>query len=214
MRKTSVLGKRTIRRSIQWLGIFFFVGILGMISVISLGRNHTWLSGEQSIEKQHQKFITLLAPVAQEVYQTYGVLPSVSLAQAILESNWGDSLLSSEYYNLYGMKSFGDAPSVDLETEEFQNGEWITIVGRFRVYNSWRESMEDHAKLMVRGVDWNPNLYQPVLHSSSYIEAAQALQNAGYATDPNYAEKLIRMIEEYHLYRFDKVQEEKERENQ
>ena len=135
------------------------------------------------------------------------VLPSISLAQAILESDWGESGLSKDYYNLYGMKAGSAEPSVQLETSEFINGQWITIMAPFRVYNSWAESVEAHAKLLTYGVDWNPKLYEPVLKAKNYKEAAHALQKAGYATDPTYAQKSITVIETYHLSQYDQLQE-------
>ena len=105
------------------------------------------------------EFLKVLIPAAQQAYKDYGVLPSVSLAQAILESNWGESLLASKYYNLYGVKGSAAEPNVVLETAEFVNNTWITINGRFRVYESWAESVEAHAQLLAYGVDWDrPNL--------------------------------------------------------
>ncbi len=90
-----------------------------------------------------------------------------------------------------------------LDTQEFCNGEWVTIQGDFRVYDSWEESMDDHTMLFVNGVDWNPALYEHVLTATDYQTAAQALQDAGYATDPDYAAKIISVIETYQLDRFD-----------
>ena len=63
--------------------------------------------------------------------------------------------------------------------------------------------MEDHALLLVNGTIYDPEIYHGVLYASNYKEAAAALQDAGYATDPNYAAKLVNLIEEYGLYEFD-----------
>lgn len=93
---------------------------------------------------------------------------------------------------------------VNLETKEYVNEVWITIQGDFRVYDNWEESMRDHTKLFVDGVDWDPNLYEKVLLAKNYKEAAQALQDAGYATDPTYADKIIHVIEEYNLNKYDR----------
>jgi flagellum-specific peptidoglycan hydrolase FlgJ len=59
----------------------------------------------------------------------------------------------------------------------------FTIQGDFRVYDNWEESMRDHTKLFVDGVDWDPNLYEKVLLAKNYKEAAQALQDAGSSTN-------------------------------
>ncbi|WP_159721812.1 glycoside hydrolase family 73 protein [Enterococcus sp. CSURQ0835] len=151
----------------------------------------------------HEQFIATLAPHAKELQQGYGVLPSIILGQAILESNWGQSSLASQYNNLFGVKAYGDAPKVSLETQEYVNEAWITINGDFRVYKSWNESMDDHTQLFVNGTNWNPGLYEKVVTAPNYKVAAQALQTAGYATDPGYAEKIINVIETYHLDQYD-----------
>lgn len=193
--------KKGFRLSAQVIAL----GLLSLVSVIIVGVLSAVNSQppQPDVAAEKRQFIETLAPITQEVYKDYGVLPSISLSQAILESDWGTSSLAAQYYNLYGMKGSGASPSVDLETSEFHDGQWVQITGRFRVFSSWKESIVDHAMLMVEGVDWNPNLYQPVLQASNYKEAAHALVTAGYATDPTYAEKLIQMIEEYNLQEYD-----------
>ena len=152
---------------------------------------------------QGSDFIADIAPAAQQMQANYGVHSSISIAQAILESDWGESELSAVYNNLYGMKGDNPGNTVLLSTSEYYNGEWITIQAKFRVYDSWAESIQDHALLFVNGTTWNPNQYAAVLQASTYQEAAQALQDCGYATDPDYAEKLIAVIEQYALYEYD-----------
>ncbi|MEG0293915.1 glycoside hydrolase family 73 protein [Enterococcus sp.] len=161
---------------------------------------------EQQQENQqlsNEAFIDRLVPHAQTLQRGYGILPSIIIGQAILESNWGKSELSSKYNNLFGIKSFGHSDFVTLDTQEYVNGQWITIQGDFRVYQTWEESMDDHTMLFVNGVDWSPQKYEAVLTAPSYKEAAIALQEAGYATDPTYAEKVIQVIEAYDLAQYD-----------
>jgi flagellum-specific peptidoglycan hydrolase FlgJ len=83
------------------------------------------------------------------------------------------------------------------------NEQWITIQGDFKVYSTWEESLDDHTMLFVNGTNWNPQLYAGVLTATDYKQAAQALQTAGYATDPDYANKIISVIETYNLDRYD-----------
>lgn len=154
-------------------------------------------------EQQHEEFIQKLVVHAQELQDGYGVLPSIIIGQAILESNWGQSLLASEYKNLFGIKAYGSQKKVNLETQEYVNEEWITIQGDFRVYDSWEDSMDDHTMLFVNGVNWDPLLYEKVLTAEKYADAAKALQEAGYATDPDYADKIISVIETYNLDQYD-----------
>ena len=152
---------------------------------------------------QGSDFIADIAPAAQQMQANYGVHASISIAQAILESDWGESELSAVYNNLYGMKGDNPENTVRLMTSEYYNGEWVTIQANFRVYGSWAESVQDHALLFVNGTTWDPDQYAPVLQAATYQEAAQAIQDCGYATDPDYAEKLIAVIEQHALYEYD-----------
>ena len=150
-------------------------------------------------------FIRDIAPLAQKTQQEYNILASVTIAQACLESNFGQSTLASEYHNLFGVKASGDVPTVTLDTQEYENDRWVTIQGQFRVYKSYQAAVEAHSKLFVEGTTWNPNQYASVLTASDYTSAAKAIQTSGYATDPTYADKLIEMIETYQLENYDKV---------
>lgn len=198
--------KKQKRKNIRWPAVVAGVGVILLAFVFSLKNlSSPFTDNQQENEAQsHQQFIERLVPHAQELQDGYGVLPSIILGQAILESNWGKSTLASKYNNLFGIKAYGDQKKVSLETKEFVNEEWITIQGDFKVYDSWEQSMDDHTQLFVQGVDWNPALYEKVITATNYQEAAQALQEAGYATDPGYAQKIIQVIETYQLNQYDR----------
>lgn len=198
--------KKQKRKNIRWPAVVAGVVVILLAFVFSLKNlSSPFTDNQQENEAQsHQQFIERLAPHAQELQDGYGVLPSIILGQAILESNWGKSTLASKYNNLFGIKAYGDQKKVSLETKEFVNEEWITIQGDFKVYDSWEQSMDDHTQLFVQGVDWNPALYEKVITATNYQEAAQALQEAGYATDPGYAQKIIQVIETYQLNQYDR----------
>ena len=153
---------------------------------------------------QEQAFIDKISAYAKVLQSEYGVLPSISIAQAILETNWGNSELSEKYNNFYGIKGSEEANTVLMNTKEFVDEEWIEINGRFRIYESWQDSMNAHTKLFVEGTTWNPQQYAAVLAADNYRDAAFALQASGYATDPTYPEKLIELIQQYKLDQFDK----------
>ncbi|KRK62394.1 glycoside hydrolase family 73 protein [Companilactobacillus farciminis] len=155
------------------------------------------------VQEEHNTFVKKVAPYAVQLGQEYGVLPSITIAQAILESDWGNSTLASQYNNYFGIKGEDPNNTKLLETKEYTNGQWITINGRFRVYSDFRESMKDHTKLLVNGTTWNPQQYRQVLQSKNYIDAAVALQSDGYATDPGYTSKIIRIIQKYNLKKYD-----------
>lgn len=198
--------KKQKRKNIRWPAVVAGVAVILLAFVFSLKNlSSPFTDNQQENEAQsHQQFIERLVPHAQELQDGYGVLPSIILGQAILESNWGKSTLASKYNNLFGIKAYGDQKKVSLETKEFVNEEWITIQGDFKVYDSWEQSMDDHTQLFVQGVDWNPALYEKVITATNYQEATQALQDAGYATDPGYAQKIIQVIETYHLNQYDR----------
>lgn len=135
----------------------------------------------------------------------HGILPSVSAAQAILESGWGKSLLAQyPNHNLFGIKASPDwkGKRVVIPTQEYVDGKFITVAATFRKYDSWEESIKDHA-LFLSENDWRQSHYQNVIGEEDYKKACLALQAAGYATDPNYGAKLISLIESNHLNTWD-----------
>lgn len=150
-----------------------------------------------------ENFIKSHAPYAKRLQSAYGILPSVTLAQAVLESDWGKSTLASDYHNLFGIKGDSVANTKEMTTKEYVNGQWIMIKARFRVYADDAASMKDHALLFVNGTTWNPKQYQAVLDAKDYKTAAAALATSGYATDPDYPAKLIQLVETYHLDQYD-----------
>lgn len=161
-------------------------------------------NARSELAAQHRKFINKLAPQAQLLQGQYNVLPSVTLAQAILESNWGTSQLSNKYNNLFGVKAqSSNTKSVYLDTQEYVDGRYVTVKARFEVYDSWNDSLAEHAKLLAYGTKWNPDQYRDVVSANNYVQAAQGLEKDGYATDPTYTEKLISLIKNYKLYQFD-----------
>lgn len=192
-------GQNRLAKIVLWVIILALVGY-------GVQELHQVRQRQLIVEKQtdsKQLFIKQVAPEAEKMDQKYNVPASITLAQAILESDWGSSTLSAKYYNLFGVKSSDTTNSKVLTTKEYVNGKWIVTSGRFRVYTSWDQSIDAHTLLMVNGTTDDPQKYTGVTQTSSYTQAAQALQTAGYATDPDYASKLIRVIETYHLNKYD-----------
>ncbi len=197
--------KKTLRLPAILIGFIMIGGafVFSLRSLTNPNPSQNMYAYEKNSEMTKEEFISRLLPHAKELQEGYGVLPSIVIGQAILESNWGNSQLSKEYNNLFGIKAYGDQNKVTLDTQEFVNEQWITIKGDFRVYNSWEESMDDHTMLFVNGVDWSPEKYEKVLTAPNYEVAADALQEAGYATDPGYAAKIKEVIETYQLNQYD-----------
>lgn len=179
--------------------------ILGFHALYENGYNSGNVpTSNNEVAVEHGKFIKKLAPQAQRLQGQYNILPSITLAQAILESNWGSSKLASKYHNLFGVKAQDSTNnSVYLDTQEFVNGRYVTVKARFQVYQDWNESLTDHAKLLAYGTKWNPQQYKDVVAATNYLQAADGLQRDGYATDPAYTKKLIAIIKQYKLYQYD-----------
>lgn len=142
-------------------------------------------------------FINNIKDGAIEGYNKYGVLPSVTMAQAILESGWGQYASGN---NIFGIKTGNDwTGGVQYLTtnEQAADGSIYTITDAFRAYDSPAQSMEDHAQVL------NQDLYQPVVNSTNYRDACNALQQCGYATAHNYSDTLVQIIEENGLDQWD-----------
>lgn len=157
----------------------------------------------QQEKKQKQEFINQLVPIAQQIQKEYHILASISISQACLESDWGRSTLAKKYHNYFGIKGGTPPNTVSLETKEFIAGKWVKKKANFVVYANLEESMLAHAKLLTQGTTWNTQQYQEVIDTKDFQTAAQALVKAGYATDPDYARKIVDLIRQYQLNRFD-----------
>lgn len=155
-----------------------------------------------------QDFFNKIKDGAMKGWNTHKILPSISLAQAALESAWGKSELANKGNNLFGIKGAYNGDSVTIKTSEFVNGQWIKVDAKFRKYPSWNESVEDHGTFFTSS-EWRKNNYKAVIGETDYKKVAKALRSAGYATDPTYADKLIKLIEEYKLNQWNNLKEEK-----
>lgn len=154
--------------------------------------------------KQRKAFIKKIGPIAREVDKSYDLLPSITIAQACLESNYGQSDLSQKYNNLFGVKGTNPNISAVMTTKEYVKDKWVTVKARFQIYDSYEASIRAHARLFQNGTTWNHDQYKHVLASKDYKTQAKALVTDGYATDPDYADKLINLIEQFDLEKYDK----------
>ncbi|MCR8961680.1 glycoside hydrolase family 73 protein [Brevibacillus halotolerans] len=150
-----------------------------------------------------QDFIDKIAPSAVADMKKTKIPASLTIAQAILESAWGESGLTKRGNNLFGIKGTGPTGVCAMPTKENYNGQWTTITANFRAYNNWGESIADHSKLILNGTRDKPRRYHGVL-GADYKTACHAIHKGGYATDPGYPDKLIGLIEKYDLAKYDK----------
>jgi flagellum-specific peptidoglycan hydrolase FlgJ len=148
--------------------------------------------------RNQQAFISLVAPGAVAARQRFGVPASVTIAQAIEESAWGQSSLAARYHNLFGIKGTGPAGSVTLPTQEYENGSWVTIDAQFAVYRNDAESIAGHAELLATS-----GYYARAMGDRAYPDAFANSLTGVYATDPDYGANLIALMKLYNLYQYD-----------
>lgn len=141
-------------------------------------------------------FVNRLWPHAAEASRATGIPAHFMIGQAALESGWGNREIrgsdGSTSHNLFGIKAGRGwtGRTVDIVTTEYVNGAPQKVVDRFRAYDSYADSFRDYASLIRN----NPR-YAGVLEAAGDAHAfARGLQRAGYATDPQYADKLARVI--------------------
>lgn len=146
-------------------------------------------------------FINTLLPHANNAAETTGIPAHFMLAQAALESGWGKYEIrhpdNSPSHNLFGIKagSSWKGATVETITTEYINGAPQKSIEKFRAYSSYEEGFRDYANLLSN----NPR-YENVLNSENAADFAHGLQRAGYATDPQYADKLLRILNTSILY--------------
>ncbi len=144
---------------------------------------------------QPEDFVSLLLPHAKLAEQATGIPAHFMIAQAALESGWGKHEIrhadNSSSYNLFGIKAGRDwkGAVVETVTTEYINGVPQRMIEKFRAYNSFAEGFRDYADLLLN----NPR-YAAVIKNQDAAAFAYGLQQAGYATDPKYADKLIRIL--------------------
>ena len=147
-----------------------------------------------------QAFIESVAEGAIESWNEYGVLPSITVAQAILESGWGSSTLSTQAHNLFGIKGSYNGNYVTMSTREVINGQSVYVNAAFRAYANNSESVEDHGNFL-----YSNSRYSNLLGDTSYTDVAQKLSQDGYATDPYYSSSLISLVKTYDLTQLDSI---------
>lgn len=176
--------------------IFFFGIIFAMNFLI---KSSSERRAQEEIDFR-QAYIEDTEKMAVRIARKNNILPSVMLAQSILESNWGRSELSREYNNYFGIKAVKKEQGIVFETEEYVDGESGRYMENFKKYSSKRESFEHYAKLLSTA-----KRYEKVKTAKNYKEAAKYIKEGGYATDPSYADKIISVVEKYGLNKYDEV---------
>lgn len=181
---------------------FIYIGVLIALGIVFWKRNEIAdvaikLTGNLT----RGEFIDIFGPYAKATKST-GLFPSVAMAQAILESGNGNSSLTREAFNLFGIKadSSWTGPFVTKQTREVIDGKTVYVNAKFRAYENPGESFVDRGNFLRQFSRYrNAGVFTAPTPEAQAI----ALQNAGYATDPVYAELLIKLINQNNLKKFD-----------
>jgi flagellar protein FlgJ len=155
-------------------------------------------SSHQPIAASKEDFIRSMRPHAERAARQLGVDPDVLVAQAALETGWGSAVPCTGSgdcsFNLFGIKagSQWSGQTASVPTVEFEDGVAVKKSQRFRAYDSAADSFDDYAKLIG-----GSSRYQAALGTQgNAVQFAQALQSGGYATDPQYANKIASVVKE------------------
>lgn len=153
------------------------------------------------ISENHITFIERIEKGAIEAYEKYKIFPSVTIAQAILETGWGTSDKATKCNNYFGVKASGTwtGQVLELPTKEFLNGEYVDTTASWRVYPTIEDSILDHGVFLQK-----PNYTSKgVLSARNYAEQITAIHKGGYATDPAYTSKICTLINRLDLWKYD-----------
>ena len=160
-------------------------------------------------------FINEIGPVARENYKRTGILASVTMAQAILESGWGQSTLAKNGNNLFGMKmnlsgntwsgsAWDGVNFYKKRTYEYGSGGRYSITAKFRKYSCIEDSIEDHSAYLLNAKNGSRKRYAGFTKTSSYKKQLQIIKKGGYATSGSYVSQLSGVIRTYNLTKWDK----------
>ena len=145
-----------------------------------------------------EEFLQLATDAARTSSQTSGLPAGITLAQAILESAWGQSELSRRANNYFGIKAHGKHPSVEFPTTEVRDGKLIRITAKFAAYDRIAQCFACRDRLISGGA-----VYAEARASAQDPERFARALAKHWATDPRYADKLLRIYHENKLERLD-----------
>lgn len=143
-------------------------------------------------------FLQTLKPYVMADMENSNILASLTAAQAYIESSKGNSGLTKECNNLFGIKGSYNGQYGMYWTTEYYNGIKQRVKAAFRKYPSWKESIADHSALFN-----NMKRYKNLRGETNYQKACLNVQADGYATSPVYARTLFNTINKFQLYSWD-----------
>jgi hypothetical protein len=150
--------------------------------------------------KHVDAFLSRMVHTAQAIGRKWKIPPSVIIAQAALETGWGQAVKGNAYFGIKQGASADEA--VAFTTHEVIDGQVVSLVDRFRKYRSLQNAANAYGQFLHD----TPRYQEALQDTSAPAMFMEAFQQAGYATDPRYAEKLQQIIQRYQLTAYDHVQ--------
>lgn len=180
--------------------VFALLAALLFLPMVIKG-NQPRVQSLSQLGKADVAFIRQLAPEAQRLGKAYGVRPSVLLAQAALETDYGRSLLGAKYKNLYGLPlAKGQGVTVLVTGTDKAKVKSET----YQVYSSWEDCLADYLIRLKAGDLGNKSLYTDLVHAKTLDQATKALVTGGFREDQAYASQILSLIKEQKLEQYDK----------
>lgn len=186
-------------------------------------QNGTGLQATSLKSMPEADIVAKVGPLFTADQKKTGVLASVSMAQFILESAYGKSELAQNANNCFGMKSrlsgntwsgsTWDGSSYLKKTQEYTNGQYITVTASFRKYPCVEDSIADHSAYLLGAMNGSKKRYDGLKGMANYRAAIQLIKDGGYATSPTYVDNLCNVIEKWNLTKYDCEHTESETED-
>lgn len=186
-------------------------------------QNGTGLQATSLKSMPEADIVAKVGPLFTADQKKTGVLASVSMAQFILESAYGKSELAQNANNCFGMKSrlsgntwsgsAWDGSSYLKKTQEYTNGQYITVTASFRKYPCVEDSIADHSAYLLGAMNGSKKRYDGLKGMTNYRAAIQLIKDGGYATSPTYVDNLCNVIEKWNLTKYDCEYKESETED-
>lgn len=186
------------RLSLPYLGcVSIFVLVIVLIPLL-INTKVRQVDSLQSVSYSREDFIEMVAPDIVKVAKSYGIKPSIVIAKAAIDSEYGETLLSQKYHNLYHIKATGREHSVSLKTSDEQD------VVTYKVYKTWRSSIYDYFGKIKDGSVGRKKFYVYLISQKNYKDMASIMESYNGDGSKTYAKRLIEVVKAYQLTQYDK----------
>ncbi len=181
-----------------WVLFGLALGSLGLVGAIilisrSMKTKPFVYDKNASTDQKVKNYLEWITPAAKKLGRKHGLPYQALVVQTALETGWGSSKLASEGFNFAGIKAVGNQPYVTAETHEYRNGVRTEEDAKFRKFNSLEEGLNEYALFFHKNKRYSEALKYP----NDPYKFIYEIRKAGYATSPDYVEKLHGMLRKY-----------------